>query len=195
MSHYFSNDNDTLKSNPTEIAFSVNGISLKLTSDNGVFSKSDLDRGTRVLLETIELEENKTALDLGCGYGPVGIYLNQKFKINSDMVDINERAIRLSKINVQKYKINNEVFLSDGFTNITKKYDYIITNPPIRTGKENVYRLLTDAKDYLLPSGALYVVINKKHGAESAIKKLNELYHQVVVLNRKKGFYVIECKI
>ena len=111
------------------------------------------------------------------------------------MVDINERAINLSRINVQKYKIENEVFLSDGFTNITKKYDYIITNPPIRTGKENVYRLLTDAKDHLLPSGALYVVINKKHGAESAIKKLNELYHQVVVLNRKKGFYVIECKI
>ncbi len=195
MVHYFSENNDNLKSNPQLIAFSVNDISLKFHTDNGVFSKSRFDRGTEVLLKYLVVNDSfTTALDLGCGYGVVGIYLNKAFHIKVDMVDINKRAIDLTKSNVKLNEVNANVFSSDGFNNIEGKYDLIITNPPIRAGKEVIYRFFEDAFTHLNPGGEFYTVINKKHGAQSALVKLKTIYNNVEVVNKKKGFNVIKCK-
>ncbi len=196
MTHYFSEDNNTLKSNPKVIAFSVNNTPLEFKTDNGVFSKSNLDRGTEVLLKYLEIDEStKNVLDLGCGYGTIGIYINKKYGLSVDMVDINQRAIELSIHNVELNSTEANVFKSDGFLNIEKKYDLIITNPPIRTGKELIYKFFGDAVSYLNKNGSLILVINKKHGAESALKFLKTLYSNIEILGRKKGFYVIKCKI
>ena len=196
MVHYFSEDNDNLKSNPQLIAFSVNNVPLKFNTDNGVFSKNNFDRGTEILLKYLNVnEEFKTALDLGCGYGVIGIYLNKTFNLTVDMVDINKRAINLTKENVNLNNAEANVFLSNGFTEITNKYDLIITNPPIRAGKKIVYQFFEDAEKYLNKDGEFYTVINKKHGANSALLKLKTIFNNVEIVNKKKGFYVIKCKM
>lgn len=195
MTHYFSETNDTLKSNPKTITFNVNDVSLTFKTDHGVFSKDRFDRGTEVLLSDFEIDKNvKSALDLGCGYGVVGIYLNKKYGIKVDMVDINKRAINLSKENVLLNSVEAEVFLSNGFANIKDEYDLIVTNPPIRAGKETVYKFFSDARNYLTKDGSFVIVINKKHGAESAFRKLQTIYQTVEIVKRKKGFQVIRCK-
>lgn len=195
MPHYFNEDNDTLKSNQKMIAFSVNGTPLKFYTDYGVFSKDGFDRGTEVLLKYLKVNPNhKTALDLGCGYGVVGVYLNKEYQLEVDMVDMNNRAIELSIKNLELNNVKGTVYKSDGLNDITKSYDLIITNPPIRAGKETVHRFFTDSYNHLTDNGELFVVINKKHGAESAFKKLSELYREVTLLGRKKGFHVYKCQ-
>ena len=195
MPHYFSEDNDTLKSNPKEIAFRVNGIELELKTDNGVFAKDGFDRGTNVLLQYAEFDEKmESVLDLGCGYGVIGIYLSKKFDVSPDMIDVNRRAVQLTADNIFKNNAKGQSFYSEGFKNVTKKYDCIITNPPIRVGKKVMYQLLDDAINYLYEDGRLLLVINKKHGALSAIKHLETIYRKVDVLGKNKGFYVIICK-
>ena len=195
MPHYYSENNDTLKSNPTEIAFRVNNIDLKFITDVGVFSKDGLDRGTKVLLKYLEVKDtHKTALDLGCGYGTVGIYLAKKYDLVCDMVDVNKRAVELSEKNSVLNKVDTTVYQSDGFGNVKSTYDLIITNPPIRAGKKVYYKFFEDSVNYLSEDGSFYVVINKKHGAMSAIKYLETIYSSVDIVGKDKGFHVLLCK-
>jgi 16S rRNA (guanine1207-N2)-methyltransferase len=195
MTHYFNQDNDTLKSNQKMIAFRVNNTPLKFYTDHGVFSKDNFDRGTEVLLKYMEITPNmKSALDLGCGYGVVGVYLNKVYGIDVDMLDVNKRAIELAQKNIELNNVEGNVFYSDGFEVVNRKYDLIVSNPPIRAGKNVYYRFFEDSVKYLNKDGILYVVINKKHGADSAISKLKTIFEVVEVVNRKKGFNVIKCK-
>lgn len=156
-----------------------------------------MDFGTRTLIEVL-LKENLYGdiLDVGCGYGVIGIILSSFFnnKINSvSMVDVNLRAIHLTKMNIKENKVNNcNAFVSNVYENIDKKYDFIITNPPIRAGKDIVYKILKEAKDYLKENGCLYYVINKNQGALSSIKEMKKI-SKVEVLEKNKGFYIIKC--
>ena len=191
MSQYFENDK-SIKSNKKLINFVFMDRKISLYSDNGVFSKDRFDYGTRVLLENINISElNGNVLDLGCGIGVVGLILGTINKnINIDMVDINERAINLAKENMSLNKVNSNVFISDVYSNINKKYNYIITNPPIRAGKETVRKFLLGGYDYLTDDGILYFVMRKDHGVKSMIKELENKY-MVNILNKDKGFYVV----
>ena len=191
MSQYFDNDK-SIKSNKKLIEFNFNNKKYNVYSDNGVFSKDRFDYGTRVLLESIDINNLcGNVLDLGCGIGVVGIILGTINKnINIDMVDINDRAINLAKENMSLNKVKGNVFISDVYSNINKKYNYIITNPPIRAGKEVVRRFLLGGYDYLTDDGTLYFVMRKDHGVKSMIKELENKY-VVNTLNKDKGFYMI----
>ena len=191
MSQYFDNDK-SIKSNKKLIEFNFNNKKYNVYSDNGVFSKDKFDYGTRVLLESIDINNLcGNVLDLGCGIGVVGIILGTINKnINIDMVDINDRAINLAKENMSLNKVKGNVFISDVYSNINKKYNYIITNPPIRAGKEVVRRFLLGGYDYLTDDGTLYFVMRKDHGVKSMIKELENKY-VVNTLNKDKGFYMI----
>lgn len=191
MSQYFDNDK-SIKSNKKLIEFNFNNKKYNVYSDNGVFSKDKFDYGTRVLLESIDINNLcGNVLDLGCGIGVVGIILGTINKnINIDMVDINDRAINLAKENVSLNKVKGNVFISDVYSNINKKYNYIITNPPIRAGKEVVRRFLLGGYDYLTDDGTLYFVMRKDHGVKSMIKELENKYI-VSILNKDKGFYMV----
>lgn len=191
MSQYFDNDKN-IKSERKLINFSFNDKNFSLYTDNGVFSKDKLDYGTRILLENIDINNLKgRVLDLGCGIGVVGIILGTLNKnISIDMVDINERAIILTKDNVKFNNINNNVFVSNVYSNINGKYNYIITNPPIRAGKEVVRKFLLGGYDYLTDDGILYFVMRKDHGVKSMIKELVNIY-EVDIVNKEKGFYVV----
>lgn len=191
MSQYFDNDNN-IKRNKKIIEFYFNDKKYNLYSDNGVFSKDKFDYGTRLLLDSIDISKlSGNVLDLGCGIGVVGIILGTINKnINIDMIDINERAISLVRDNLTLNKVKANVFSSDVYSNVNKKYDYIITNPPIRAGKEVVRKFLLGGYDYLNDNGILYFVMRKDHGVKSMIKELENKYN-VTIINKDKGFYIL----
>lgn len=191
MSQYFDNDNN-IKHNKKIIEFYFNDKKYNLYSDNGVFSKDKFDYGTRLLLDSIDISKlSGNVLDLGCGIGVVGIILGTiNENINIDMVDINERAISLVRDNLTLNKVKANVFSSDVYSNVNKKYDYIITNPPIRAGKEVVRKFLFGGYDYLNDNGMLYFVMRKDHGVKSMIKELESKYN-VTIVNKDKGFYIV----
>ena len=149
MSHYFENDS-SLKSEQKTIWVKINNQDFTFLVDNGVFSKKRLDFGTRSLLEAISSEEIKgDILDLGCGYGAIGIYLKKNYPVMVDMIDVNKRSLKLDLKNAEINKVDVHIFESNCYQNIQKKYDFIITNPPIRVGKKILYSILVDAKKYL----------------------------------------------
>ena len=194
MGQYF--DNVSLSSKIVKTECFVLGKKFIFCTDNGVFSKDGLDFGSRLLLESIPLEAvGGKVLDMGCGYGVFGIILNKLLDCSVDMVDVNLRAIHLSSINIKENHCTNvKPFYSNIYENIDSKYSCIVTNPPIRAGKKVVYDIVMNAKDYLLENGVLFLVIRKEQGAKSLIVDLEKVY-TVKVLNKKKGFYIIQCNL
>ncbi len=194
MEHYYSS-NPTSESNERVVEYEINGKKFSFISDNGVFSKAHVDFATNFMLETVIDEVEGNVLDLGCGYGVIGIVVS-RFSKNSHVImcDVNNRALDLARRNILKNKVENvEVIESDGFENINDKFDTIITNPPIRAGKTVIYQMYQDAREHLNDGGKFFLVINKKHGAPSTISYLKELFKNVEVLDKKAGFNVIKC--
>ena len=193
MSYYFDKETD-VKSNIVTTRAEIGGKLFTFKTDNNVFSKKGLDFGTRTLLESIDLKSiSGDILDFGCGYGPIGIFIAANTSSSVDMIDINERALSLAKENANINRVTVNIFESDIYSNINKKYDYIITNPPIRVGKKVLYKILVGAKNYLKENGHLIFVINKDQGAKSTMKDMEEFYN-VTLICKNKGFFVIECE-
>ena len=192
MAHYFTND-ETVESREKTIKVVINNQIFSLITDNNVFSKSSLDFGTRTLLESIDINSlSGNILDFGCGYGPIGIYLAIQNKC-VDMVDVNLRALSLARKNATLNNVSVNIFESDIYSNIIKKYNYIITNPPIRVGKKILYDILFGAKEHLEKNGHLILVIHKDQGGKSLARDLEQAY-SVKILNKNKGFLVIDCQ-
>lgn len=195
MSHYFENDKN-LKSEVRELSYKYNSSFFTFYTDNGVFSKKGIDYGSKLLLETYlkNDKDSKDVLDVGCGYGFLGIMIGLINKANVDMIDVNKRAIHLTNRNIKRYKdFNGKAFLSDAYENVTKMYDVIITNPPIRVGKEKLLEILFGAFEHLKGDGCLYFVIRKDQGALS-IKKILEETKKVELLKKDKGFFIYSVK-
>ena len=194
MSHYFIEDKN-IKTNKKLNNVIVNDISFSFYTDNGLFNKNGLDFGTRLLMENFDYSNKNTFLDLGCGCGPVGIYLsllNSKNKV--DMTDINKSCVDISLLSIKTNNIKNaNVFLSDGFTNITSKYDAILFNPPIHAGKKIIYSIIEEAKDHLNENGELWIVMRKDHGALTLIKDMSNIFTFEIV-KKSKGFLIIKFK-
>lgn len=192
MGQYFSNDE--LKSDLKIFKTSILGKEYSFYTDNGVFSKEKLDFGTRTLIESLPLESlTGDILDVGCGYGVIDIILGKITQASFEGIDVNKRALHLAEMNKKLNNINNASFYySNIYENVNKKYDFIITNPPIRAGKEVVYGIVMNARNYLKDNGVLYIVIRKEQGAKSMLRDLEE-YYNTEVINKNKGFFVIKC--
>jgi 16S rRNA (guanine1207-N2)-methyltransferase len=169
----------------------------RFMTDSGVFSKSSVDFGTRLLIETMVIPSAATVLDIGCGYGPIGIAA-ATIAMNGHVVmaDVNERAVELARTNTKlNGVINVTVLHSDLFSNIKDmEFDCVLTNPPIRAGKATVHRIFEQAWEYLKSGGRLWVVIQKKQGAPSAVEKLEQLYPNVEILTKDKGYWIIQAQ-
>ena len=188
MGHYFIED-ENLEHNVISHDAVINGTKFTFFTDNGVFSKKGLDFGTRSLLENLPVLTGDV-LDFGCGYGPIGIYINKTYNVSVDMIDINVRSINLAKRNASNNQANVNIFLSNIYENVEKKYDYIVTNPPIRVGKEILYKIIFGAKEYLKEGGQLWLVVSKDQGAKSLLKDLQKDYDAKLIC-KNKGFYII----
>ena len=196
MGYYF-DENPTLESNVKEIKFSLYGQNYTYYTDNGVFSKSKVDEGSYIFLKVLlPLHLTGRILDLGCGYGPIGltIALNEK-QARVDLADINSRALALASRSGERLNLLDRVtFLhSDIFEKIEGPYDSIVVNPPIRAGKVVTYRMYLESKQYLIDGGSLYVVIRRKQGAESALKYIETVFENVSVLHKEKGYWIIKA--
>ena len=195
MSHYFVND-ENLVSQVRELIYKYASFSFTFFSDNGVFSKKSIDYGSKLLLETYLKDDtsSKKVLDVGCGYGFIGTVISIVNGSYVDMVDVNKRAVHLTKRNIKKYNnFKGSVFLSDAYSDVKDTYDVIITNPPIRVGKEKLLSILTGAFDHLKDNGVLYFVIRKDQGALS-IKKILEKDRIVETINKDKGYFIYKVK-
>lgn len=198
MSQHYYSKNPQIKSNPREWTDVLRGKKFRFQTDSGVFSKSEVDFGSRLLIETfVEADIDGPMLDVGCGYGPIGMTIAKAFPQKQvHMVDVNTRAIELAKINVEKNEISNvQIYESDGLSAVeVTDFSAILTNPPIRAGKEIIFRFYEEAAAKLADGGSLWVVIQKKQGAPSTQLKLEELFGEVRVVDKKKGYFIFEAR-
>ncbi|MBQ9251434.1 MAG: methyltransferase [Clostridia bacterium] len=184
------------ESRPVKCAFEYRGRALCFTTDAGVFSRGELDTGTRLLLEALPESMAGEILDLGCGWGPIGVSVKATWpECEVTLADVNLRALEWSRKNAERNGVAVRCVESDGFSALAaSSFDAVITNPPIRAGKQTIYRMFEEAHTHLQPGGSLYLVIRKQQGAESAIKYLKTLYASVEKLDRSAGFWVIEAR-
>lgn len=161
-------------------------------TDAGVFSKRMVDYGSQVLLNTLDLEPDKTLLDVGCGYGPLGLTLGKVFGVQATLIDINSRALDLARVNAEKNQVNARIFQSNVYEDVEGNFDYIVSNPPIRAGKSVVHEIIKGAFCHLEDQGSLTIVIQKKQGAPSAKAKMEEVFGNCQILKKDKGYYILE---
>lgn len=196
--HYFNSQPEAM-GEYREITANLRGTEFRFLADAGVFSKRGIDFGSRLLIETVELPDKGEILDLGCGYGPIGVACAASApECRITMVDINRRAVKLAQENARLNGVQDqvEVVAGDGLSGVRgRSFDLIVTNPPIRAGKKTVYRLFEEANSALNPEGELWVVIRKQQGGPSAREKLQSLFTQVETITKKKGFWVLRTKL
>ena len=183
------------ESKPVDCEYTYRGIPLSFRTDTGVFSKGEVDTGTRLLLEALPEEMSGEILDLGCGWGVIGISIAKKWpETNVTMADVNLRALDLSRENAKRNQAEVTCTESDGMAALEgRTFDAVVTNPPIRAGKQVIYKMFADAANSLKPGGALYLVIRKQQGAESCVKYLQTIYASVEKLDKSGGFWVIRA--
>lgn len=192
MKHYFT-DNTDIESQPEQFVFRYKDENILFTSDNGVFSKKMIDYGSRVLLDSFYKGDEKSLLDVGCGYGTFGICLKKIYPdLKVEMIDVNDRALSLAKKNAKDNQVDVTVYKSSVYENVTGTYDVIVSNPPVRAGKSVVMDILTEAYEHLNASGSLWVVLQKKQGAPSAKKKMTEVFGNCEIVKRDKGYYILK---
>ena len=195
MSDHYYTETPNSEHDERRVTLVALGNELTFTTDAGVFSRDGLDRGTEVLLDALPPLAGRV-LDLGCGWGPVGVALGKKYPgLEIVMTDINTRAADLARRNLAQNGVRATVLQGDGFDPVEGLFDAIVTNPPIRAGKAVIYGLFDRARSFLKPGGALYLVIRKQQGAPSALKFLKERYREAEVIDRGSGFHVIRATV
>lgn len=197
MAHQYFDDNTELPHDFRELDFQWQGEKLSFQTDSGVFSRESIDFGSRTLLDTIAEQRfiGMRILDVGCGYGPIGLSLAKVFpETKIEMVDVSERALALAERNAGSNQVDNvTIYASDMYDQVEMvSFDHIISNPPIRAGKKVVHGIISGAYDHLQHEGRLTIVIQKKQGASSAKQKMQEVYGNVTELTRKKGYWILQ---
>jgi 16S rRNA (guanine1207-N2)-methyltransferase len=195
VEHYY-DENQKSKLIKTKISVSFFNKNFEIITASGIFSVGRVDKGTQILLNNCIIEDNKKVLDLGCGYGIVGISIANAFdKCNVVMCDVNKRAIAISKENIKLNKLENiNVFLSNGFENINDKFDYILLNPPQSAGKDICLKMIEDSFKHLNKNGLLEVVVRKNKGGNIIFDKMINVFGNLEVLAKKSGFWVCVSK-
>ena len=195
VTHYFT-DNRSLPENRKDHSFEFMGHAYTFATEDGVFSKTGVDYGSEVLLKAAARERIAgNVLDMGCGYGVLGIVLKTLFPDAAvTCCDVNPRAAELADANSKTNRAPVSVIISDRFEHVPGMFDVIVTNPPIRAGKEVVYGIFDGAYEHLSSDGILLVVIRRKQGAESAVRKLNERFGNCEIVMRDKGYWILKSR-
>ena len=174
-----------------ELRVELLGQKMTFLTDAGVFSKKMVDFGSQLLLKCLEVNQGETVLDVGCGYGPLGLSLAKAYGVRATMVDINNRALDLARQNAERNKVEATIFQSNIYEQVKGKFDHVISNPPIRAGKQVVHEIIEKSKDFLEIGGDLTIVIQKKQGAPSAKSKMEDVFGNCEILKKDKGYYIL----
>ncbi len=196
MSQYFDNDKG-ISSKKREISVLFQETRYSFISDNGIFSKGEVDYGSIALLKVLMKEKIEgQVLDLGCGYGTIGLILAKNYPSGEfTLTDVNMRACALTCENAKRWGLKNvRILESDIFEKIDGSFDIIVTNPPIRAGKSVIYSIFEQSFHHLKQNGFLYIVIRRSHGAESAQKFISSVFDNCTLLKRDKGFYIYRAQ-
>jgi len=193
--HYYSKQPEVASSRQQH-QWRLRDYSLSFVTDAGVFSKAGIDYGSQVLINAMEFAQDATVLDVGCGYGPIGITAAKLApQGHVTMIDVNERAVELSKLNAKQNNVHNVTVLQSDLYEAVKeqRFDCIISNPPIRAGKAVVHQVFEEGYHLLNHGGAMWIVIQKKQGAPSALAKLESLFGEVVEVTKDKGYRIFKA--
>jgi len=192
--HYYTAQPES-KHKPGLVEYRYRGETLRFETDSGVFSRTEIDRGTDILLCSLPQELEGDVLDMGCGYGVIGVTVGRHWPgTRVTMADINERACGLSHRNAKSNGVAAQVLVSDGYVKVLgQRYDVILQNPPIRAGKAVIYQMFADAAGCLREEGQLWLVIRKQQGAPSALNYLRTLYQDVQIVEKEAGFWIFRC--
>ncbi|MGP4070453.1 class I SAM-dependent methyltransferase [Halobacillus sp. B29] len=198
MSEHYYSKKTAAKSDEKTWSYTLRDRLLTFTTDHAVFSKGEVDFGSRLLIDSFTAPPvDGNFLDLGCGYGPIGLSLALEYPDRQVvLVDVNERALNLAEKNAAKNQVTNvEIKESDRLRQLEgRQFAAILTNPPIRAGKKVVHAMFEEAKKALGQSGELWVVIQKKQGAPSAKQKIEELFGNIEVVRKEKGYYIFKAQ-
>ena len=190
---YFA-ENPDAKHDIHELNVELLGQRLTFLTDAGVFSKKMIDYGSRVLLSVLDFEAGEQVLDVGCGYGPLGLTLAKAQGVTATMVDINQRALDLAQKNAERNQVSAHIFQSNVYEKVSGIFDHIISNPPIRAGKQVVHEVISGSYEHLTEGGDLTLVIQKKQGAPSAKLKMEAVFGNCEIVKKDKGYYILRSE-
>ncbi|MCQ2482023.1 MAG: methyltransferase [Clostridia bacterium] len=203
MPHYY-DESPVTKSDKKTIEYRINGMNFEFVTDTNVFSRNEIDYGSDFLLQKMaedlkkdgRLTSGKSFLDLGCGYGPVGIVMKSIFKgLTVTQTDVNERAVGLARTNAERNRTPIHSIVSGSVLEHLDKsdmFDIVATNPPVRAGKSTVFEFYSQAYEHMNDGGIIYVVLQRKQGAPSTEKKLTELFGNCETLGVSGGYRVMK---
>ena len=172
----------------------LRGNSFQFVTASSVFSKKRVDLGTRLLIGTMVLPDTGVVLDLGCGYGAVGIVAaasNSRLRVI--MTDVNSRAVDLARRNVEINKVNNAEVLCGYLYEPVKDliFNCVLSNPPVSAGMETVKAIITGAPKVMASEATFQMVIRSKIGAKTLPSVFNEAFGNCAVLARESGYRVL----
>lgn len=177
-----------------EVRVQLLGQKMTFITDAGVFSKKMVDYGSQVLLSALDFQAGERLLDVGCGYGALGLTLAKAFGVDASLVDVNQRALDLARQNAEKNQVSARIFASNVYENVEGLFEHVISNPPIRAGKKVVHEVISGAYDHLTDGGDLTIVIQKKQGAPSAKAKMEEVFGNCEIVKKDKGYYILRSE-
>ena len=191
MPHYYTNDN-LYSGSEYKFNYTFKGKEFTFIASDAVFSKKRVDYGTNLLINSLEDLSNKKILDLGTGVGVIGILVAKGYaNTNVLMSDVNIHALELANKNIELNRVNNaKTIESSLYDAIDDTFDVIISNPPIRAGKQIVHGVIKEGFSHLNKGGMIYVVIQKKQGAESLKKVMEETFGNVSLVNKNNGYMI-----
>lgn len=177
-----------------ELNVQLLGQNMTFLTDAGVFSKKMIDYGSQTLLKCLDFHKQESVLDVGCGYGTLGLTLVKAKGVEATLVDINQRALDLARQNADRNQVLATIFQSNIYQNIEGRFHHIISNPPIRAGKQVVHEVIAGSYAHLLDGGDLTIVIQKKQGAPSAKAKMEDVFGNCEILKKDKGYYILRSR-
>ena len=177
-----------------ELKVQLLGQKITFLTDAGVFSKKMIDYGSQALLKCLDFHKQESVLDVGCGYGTLGLTLVKAKEVEATLVDINQRALDLARQNAERNQVLATIFQSNLYQNVEGRFHHIISNPPIRAGKQVVHKVIAGSYAHLLDGGDLTIVIQKKQGAPSAKAKMEDVFGNCEILKKVKGYYILRSR-